>query len=166
MALITSAAGRALIRSFEKCKLKAYADPLTGGAPWTCGWGSTRGVSRDTVWTQEEADRNFELDVQDAEHMVSRYVTHPMTQGQFDAFVSIFYNVGPGSTFRDGIAHLHPDGRPSTLLRAFNSGDIGKCETEWLKWIDPNTNVTHGLLLRRQAELALFRDEQAEAVSA
>jgi GH24 family phage-related lysozyme (muramidase) len=26
------------------------------GAPWTCGWGETNGVTKDTVWTQQEAD--------------------------------------------------------------------------------------------------------------
>ncbi len=82
-----------------------------------------------------------------------------MTQGQFDAFVSIFYNVGPGNSYKDGIAHLHPDGRPSTLLRAFNDGDIGKCETEWVKWVSPGSDVEHGLRTRRMCELAMFRGE-------
>ena len=31
-----------LIRDFEGCRLTAYPDPGTGGAPWTIGWGSTR----------------------------------------------------------------------------------------------------------------------------
>lgn len=155
----TSPAGKALIQSFETCRLKAYPDPKTGGAPWTCGWGSTRGVTRDTVWTQEEADRNFELDIVAAEIMVSKYVKHETTQGQFDAFVSLFQNIGPGNSFKDGIAFIHPDGHPSKLLRAFNEGDLGTCETEWLHWISPGTSVAAGLLRRRQAELALFRGE-------
>lgn len=154
----TSAAGKALIRSFESCVLKAYADPKTGAAPWTCGWGSTRSVTPNSVWTQEQADANFELDIIEAEMMVKKYVTHEMTQGQFDAFASLFYNVGPGNQWKDGIARLH-DGRPSTLLRCFNTGDSGRCEDEWLKWISPGTLVAHGLLRRRQAELALFRGE-------
>lgn len=155
----TSAAGIALIKRFETCRLKAYPDPKTGGAPWTCGWGSTRGVSRDTVWTQEEADRSFMRDLEDSELLVSKYVTHETTQGQWDAFVSLFQNVGPGNQYRDGIAYLHPDGRPSTLLRAFNDGDMAKCENEWTKWISPGSAVAHGLLNRRMAELALFRGE-------
>ena len=157
--MITSPAGKALIQRFESCKLKAYPDPKTGGAPWTCGWGETAGVTPDTWWTQQEADRRFGEAVEARELLVSKYVTHPMTQGQFDAFVSLFYNVGPGNEYKDGIAHLHPDGRPSTLLRKFNDGDIGGCEDEWCKWISPGSNVAHGLMLRRQAELALFRGD-------
>lgn len=152
----TSAAGKALVQSFETCRLKAYPDPKTGGAPWTCGWGSTHGVTPDTVWTQEEADTHFEQDIADAEALVVRYVTHETTQGQFDAFVSIFQNVGPGSQNKDGIGRLK-NGAPSTLLRKFNAGDINGAETEWLKWISPGTNVTKGLLRRRMAELDLFR---------
>lgn len=153
-----SAKCKALVQSKETCRLKAYPDPRTGGAPWTCGWGSTRGVTPDTVWTQEEADAHFEQDIADAEALVRRYVTHEMTQGQFDAFVSIFQNVGPGNPDRDGIGRLK-NGNPSTLLRKFNDGDIGSCETEWVKWISPGSNVARGLLLRRQAELVLFRSE-------
>lgn len=154
----TSLAGQRLIQSFEECRLKAYPDPKTGGAPWTCGWGSTRDVTPDTVWTQDEADRNFARDLVDAEMMVTKYVTHEMTQGQFDAFVSIFQNVGPGNKWKDGIGRLK-SGMPSTLLRKFNAGDIGGAETEWVKWISPGSNVSNGLLRRRRAELALFRGE-------
>jgi lysozyme len=153
----TSDRGKALIKSFEHCVLEAYPDPASGGEPWTCGWGSTRGVGPDTVWTPSQADAAFEVDVAEAERLVNRFVTHAMTQGQFDAFVSIFYNVGPGNSTRDGIAYLR-SGRPSTLLRKFNEGDIAGCENEWLKWISPNNpRVTRGLLRRRMAELELFR---------
>jgi lysozyme len=155
----TSRAGIDLIKRFESCRLKAYPDPQTGAAPWTCGWGETEGVTPDTWWTQDECDRRLAVAIEAREAMVSRYVTHAMTQGQFDAFVSIFYNVGPGNQYKDGIAHLHPDGRPSTLLRKFNDGDIGGCENEWLKWISPGSKDEHGLKNRRMAELALFRGE-------
>lgn len=160
----TSDKGVALVWSFEDCRLKAYADPKTGGAPWTCGRGSTRGVTPTTVWTQQEADDNARQDLAEAEALVERYVTHPMTQGQFDAFVSIFQNVGagrpdrPGHEGRDGIAFLRT-GHPSTLLRKFNDGDIGGAEAEWPKWDSPGSAAEAGLRRRRYAELALFRGE-------
>jgi lysozyme len=157
----TSARGKKFVQSFETCRLRAYPDPKSGGAPWTCGWGSTIGVTQDTVWTQEEADRHFEYDIACAEALVRHYVTHEMTQCQFDAFVSIFQNVGPGKKGeKSGIAVLR-EGGPSTLLRKFNDGDIGGCETEWTKWVSPGTAVEHGLMRRRQAELAMFRGEPA-----
>jgi lysozyme len=152
----TSAAGRALIQGKESCRLVAYPDPKTGGAPWTCGWGETEGVTPTTVWTQAEADSRFERSLAKVEALVRHYVTAPMTQGQFDAFVSIFYNVGPGSEIKDGIGRLR-NGEPSTLLRKFNAGDLAGTEAEWVKWISPGSSVSHGLYLRRVAELELFK---------
>lgn len=41
----------------EGCKLKAYPDPLSGGYPFTIGWGHAGlGIGPDTVWTQAQAD--------------------------------------------------------------------------------------------------------------
>jgi lysozyme len=154
----TSAAGIALIKFFESCVLKAYPDPKTGGAPWTCGWGETSGVTPDTWWTQSEADRRLAESIEARELIVSRYVTAPMTQGQFDAFVSIIFNVGPGNQYKDGICRLK-DGRPSTLLRKFNAGDVAGAEVEWMKWVSPGSAVENGLRNRRAAELKLFRGE-------
>lgn len=156
--MITSEAGYDLIKRFESCRLKAYPDPKSGGDPWTCGWGETRGVTPDTWWTQDEADRRLVESVRAVENIVSRHVTHEMTQGQFDAFVSIIFNVGPGNQWKDGICRLK-DGRPSTLLRKFNEGDEAGAETEWMKWVSPGSNVENGLKNRRMAELALFRGE-------
>ncbi len=36
------ACGIDLIKRFEGCHLKAYPDPLSGGKPYTVGWGSTK----------------------------------------------------------------------------------------------------------------------------
>ena len=48
--------GLELIKHFEGCSLEAYPDPGTGGVPWTIGYGSTVGVSKGMVITQEEAE--------------------------------------------------------------------------------------------------------------
>lgn len=44
------------IQTDEGCKLHAYPDPLSGGDPWTVGYGATgAAIGPDTVWTQDEA---------------------------------------------------------------------------------------------------------------
>jgi lysozyme len=157
-----SAAGRALLHEFEDCVLVAYPDPKTGGEPWTCGWGETEGVTPTTCWSQAEADRRFEASLAKREAIVLREVKVPLTQGQFDAMVSILYNVGegrvdrPGVRGKDGIIRLR-DGRPSTLLRKLNAGDYEGAGLEFLKWISPGSAVENGLRRRRKAELVLFR---------
>ncbi len=179
--MITSKPGLDLIREFESCHLRAYPDPNSGlarecrrvgvsihqyrqvrdwrtftGSPWTCGWGSTGpDVKPDTEWSQFMADRRFIEDVAIREEIIKRHVTVPMTQGQFDAMVSIVYNVGMGSSVRDGIIRLK-NGQPSTLLRKLNAGDVKGAADEFDKWISKGTPVENGLRRRRAAEKLMF----------
>ncbi|WP_082755106.1 lysozyme [Variovorax sp. PAMC 28711] len=152
----TSKRGVDLIKQFESCKLVAYPDPKTGGDPWTVGWGATgRGIGRGTIWEQSQADQRLAVDIAEREAIVSANVTVPMTQGQFDAMVSIVFNVGAGSASRDGIIRLK-DGRPSTLLRKLNAGDYEGASLAFDSWVSPGSNVEKGLRRRRAAERAVF----------
>lgn len=154
---VTSQDGIDLIKSFESCKLKSYPDPKTGGIPWTVGWGSTGSdIGPNTIWSQEYADNQLIFDILQRETIVKKYVTIELTQGQFDAMVSIIFNVGSGSSNRDGIIRLK-NGNPSTLLRKLNDYDYTGAAIEWLKWISPGSSVSNGLLRRRNAELVLFK---------
>jgi lysozyme len=151
----TGAEGIALIQRFENCELEAYPDPKTGGVPWTIGWGHTAGVMPGDRCTQEQADEWLGEDLQEVEDLVARHVEAGLTQEQHDAMVSIIYNVGRGSASRDGIIRLK-SGRPSTLLRKLNEGDIAGAADEFSKWVSPGSNVERGLKRRRVAERALF----------
>lgn len=147
----TSEKGQALIKSFESCKLKAYPDPKTGGAPWTIGWGHTGPeVKPGLVWTQAQADETFIVDLADFERDVESLVKVPLTQGQFDALVSFAYNVG-SDIDEDDIAEGLGD---STLLKKLNAGDYAGAADEFPKWRKPIS--LPGILRRRQAERALF----------
>lgn len=156
----TSAKGIALLHSFEDLRLHAYPDPKTGDEPWSIGWGNTqymdgRKVKKGDVITKAQADEDFLFDLQDFERQVTDAVKVPLTQGQFDALVSIVYNVGPGSKYKDGIIRLK-DGRPSTLLRKLNAGDYRGASDQFDVWISKGSAVENGLRRRRAAEKALF----------
>ncbi len=160
----TSANGIALLHEFESCRLKAYPDPKTGGAPWTIGWGHCgHDVHKGLTWTQELADAVFEEDLEEREALVTRHVTAPLTQGQFDALVSIIYNVGAGGSRKDGIIRLKK-GQPSTLLLKLNAGDYAGCQAEFHKWISKGSSVENGLRRRRKAEAALFAGDDWRTV--
>lgn len=147
----TGAKGQALIKSFESCKLKAYPDPKTGGAPWTIGWGHTGPeVKPGLVWTQAQADAAFLSDLAVFERDVTSLVKVPLTQNQFDALVSFAYNVGSDIDADDNAEGLGD----STLLKKLNAGDYAGAADEFLKWRKP-INLP-GILRRRKAERALF----------
>ena len=51
----------AQVKRDEGCRLTAYPDPLSGGDPWTIGYGATGpSIGPGTVWTQERADADLE----------------------------------------------------------------------------------------------------------
>lgn len=151
-----SDAGIALIKEFETCELVAYPDPGTGGAPWTIGWGHTGAVHEGDTCTQEEADAWLMEDIAKAERCADRALHVAVTQGQYDAFVSLIYNIGPGVKHgRDGIIILS-SGAPSTFLRKLNAGDDIGAADEIPKWNKSGGRVMAGLTRRRIAERDLF----------
>jgi len=50
----------------EGLRLKAYPDPLSGGPPWTIGYGHTGPeVHKGLVWTQEQAETALLADIEE-----------------------------------------------------------------------------------------------------
>ena len=140
----TSTKGIALIKSAEGLRLKAYPDPGTGGLPWTIGYGSTSGVTRNMVITEVQAEQMLAADLVRFERIVERLVQVPLPQGQFDALVSFTYNVGEGNFTN------------STLLRKLNAGDTPGAAEQFSRWVHAGGKVLPGLVKRRAAERALF----------
>ncbi|HBV1538851.1 TPA: lysozyme [Citrobacter freundii] len=145
----TSHEGIALIKGFESCRLTAYPDPGTGGAPWTIGYGWTHPIDGKPVKPgmtidQETADRLLKTGLVSYENDVLKLVRVKLTKGQFDALVSFAYNVGSRAL------------STSTLLKKLNAGDIKGAADEFLRWNKAGGKVLNGLTRRREAERALF----------
>lgn len=141
-----------LIKASEGFRSRPYLDGK--GVP-TIGYGSTyypsgkRVTMDDTPISQVEAlallmDRL----IHEYGPQVSRLVSVPLTQGQFDALTDFVYNLGAG--------HL----ASSTLLRLLNAGLYAQAADEFGKWTD---HGTPGLITRRAAEKALFLGTEASA---
>lgn len=135
-------AGTALIKDFEKCRLVAYKP--TPDDVWTCGWGSTKGVTETTVWTAEEADAHFLEDVAWAEECVTKAITRPLTQNEADSLISLCFNIGCGAF------------SGSTLVRMINAGDFDGAAEQFKRWNKQAGKELAGLTWRRAAEAALF----------
>lgn len=150
-ALRTSDRGIAIIHSFEGCKLTAYPDPGTGGKPWTIGWGSTtdengQPIPPGTVWTQERADSRFKAHLAKFEDGVHAALDGaPTTQNQFDALVSLSYNIGTQALAE------------STLMRLHRLGQYDGAAEQFHKWVNAGGKRMAGLVRRRAAEAKLYR---------
>lgn len=155
----TSTNGVQVLHYFEQCRLKAYPDPATGGAPYTIGWGDTGpDVKPGLIITQDEADARFAKRlVREFEPGVAGAITKMPSQAQFDGMVCLAYNIGLGNF------------RASTLVRKFNAGDFAGAAEQFLVWNKAAGKVMLGLRRRRAAERALFlgmNGDQAIAVGA
>jgi GH24 family phage-related lysozyme (muramidase) len=145
--LDVSKKGLDLIKQFEGCKLAAYPDPGTGGAPWTIGYGHTGAeVKKGLVWTQAQADSALADDVSRFADGVSALLgSAPTSQGQYDAMVSLAFNVGLGNL------------KESTLLRLHKEGDYAGAADQFARWRFAAGKELPGLVKRRAAEAALYR---------
>lgn len=145
-----SAAGLQLIENSEGFSSTVYND--VAGIP-TIGYGHRvrPGESFPDGVTQAQAQAILSSDVQTAEAAVTRLVTVPLTQGQFDALVDFTYNLGAGNL------------ETSTLLRDLNAGNYDAAASQLLVWDHAGGKVQPGLQARRQAEYNMFTAPAPEA---
>ncbi len=136
--------GLAALKSFEGLKLNAYPDPGSGGAPWTIGYGHTGPeVKPGLVISQRQADAYLKGDVSRFETAVRRLAPNT-TPGQFDALVSLAYNIG-----ENALAN-------STLLRLHNEGKYAESAAQFHAWRFASGKELPGLVKRRAVERALY----------
>lgn len=143
-----SDAGLDLIREFEGYhRALPNGDCIAYKCPagvWTLGWGATVGIKPGMVWTRAQAEEALLRELATFEAGVTRLVTVPLNQNEYDALVSFAYNCGLGALEK------------STILRKLNAGDrIGAADAFGM-WTKGGGKVLPGLVRRRKAEAALF----------
>ena len=131
-----------LVKTFEGCRLKAYADPV---GIMTIGWGSTGDdVYPGLTWTQEQADDRLTSDVHTFASEIDDMGLGVLTEHQRGALLSFAYNVGAGAL------------RGSTMARRIKSGRFADAADEFLRWTKAGGRELPGLVRRRKAERAVF----------
>lgn len=154
-----SKSGIEALTKYEGLRLKVYKDQA---GYETIGYGHKLGLLEKNgtlfirgSWvdyrngiTAAQAMTLFKQDVSKFESAVSRLVTVPINQNQFDALVSLVYNIGEGAFTN------------STALKRLNAGDyqgVGEAIKMWNKvTIKGRKVVSNGLVNRRAQEVARF----------
>lgn len=135
------------IKEFEGFSAIAYrcaAGVLTVGYGHTSAAGSPK-VVEGMVVSKPEAERILRMDMQKFEIGVDHAVTVPLKQNQFDALVSLAFNIGM------------PAFNKSTLLKKLNRGDYEAVPAEIMKWNKVGGREIMGLTRRRRAETKMWR---------
>ena len=113
--------------------------PLPGDKP-TIGFGTTDGVRMgDTITPPKALERKLR-DVQAFEGAIKQCVRVPLSQGEYDAYVSLAYNIGSKAFCG------------STLVRELNAGNYDAACKQILRWDKFKGKPVRGLTLRRERE--------------
>jgi lysozyme len=122
------------------------------GRVWTIGYGHTAGVSRNSKpLTKKQATDLLDHDLNHAyapavEGQLYAYrIRRFLTQNQFDALVSLAYNLGPGI-----LSPIH------TIGQELKAKHWQKAADAFLLYDHSGGRVLAGLTRRRKAERALF----------
>lgn len=145
-----SNAGLAFVKSWEGFEPNAYRD-IAG--VWTIGYGHTEGFkdgrfTESSTVTECESQDLLREDISSRESAIMNAVSVELQQNEFDALVSLVYNIGAGNFQR------------STVLRRLNQGDRDGAADAFLWWNKARVGgalcEVRGLTRRRIAERAMF----------
>lgn len=140
--------GLRLVKSFEgyhtRLKDGSCAAYLCPARVPTIGWGCTEGVKLGMVWTEAEAEAALRREIAKFENAVNTSVTVEINQNEFDAMVSLAYNIGAAGFKR------------SSVLRRLNKGDRSGAARAFHMWNRGGGRILAGLVSRRAREAALF----------
>ena len=141
-----SPSGIDLICNFEGLRLSAYDD---GVGVWTIGFGTTKypngiRVKKGDTCTVAQARSYMQHDLKEFEQTVNSAVKTEVNQNQFDALVSLAYNIGTNA-FKN-----------STLIKQLNEGNYKAAANQFDAWVNAGGKRMQGLVNRRATEKALF----------
>lgn len=136
-ALAVSAAALVGIATHEGYRGEAYKDAV---GVTTIGYGETKGVKIGDKTTPERALVQLLTSTEKHADAIRSCIKVPLYQHEFDAYVSLSYQIGAGAFCR------------STLIKKLNKGDyIGACN-ELDKWVYAGGKKLPGIVKRRQKE--------------
>lgn len=144
--MTTSEKGIEFIINEEGEKLTAYICPA---GVLTIGVGHTgKDVVPGMKITKEKSRELLKLDLRRFEDTVNKSIKVTLKQHEFDALVSLAFNIGASAFSK------------STLVKRINAGtDIKEIETEWKKWRKGGGKVLPILVRRREREVKMYKGE-------
>lgn len=148
VALALTASALVGLASYEGYQSAAYI-PIPGDVP-TIGFGETKGVRMGDKTTPVRALATLLQSAQAHADGVRACVKAPLFQREFDAYVSLAYNIGVQAFCG------------STLVRKANALDYPGACAEILRWDRAGGRQVPGLTKRRQAEFSTCIGEPAQ----
>lgn len=139
-----------LVKYFEGFEACAYCDPLSGGEPYTIGYGTTVYPSGDKVrlgdkTSESQAEVYLTTDLNDCYGVQQKRIPTwaRMSPQQQAAILSFAYNLG---------FHFYESSGFDTISRNLREANWDEVPDTLLMYCNPGTSVEAGLKRRRAAE--------------
>jgi len=139
--LTISKRGLDFIKRREELRLTSYQDI---GGVWTMGYGHTGSVLAKQTISITQAESLLRQDIGWAEHAIRTLVTSPLSQNEYDALVSLVFNIGQHNFAK------------STVLKKLHVMDYEGAADAFLMWDKVDGKVSKGLMNRRRDERLFF----------
>jgi lysozyme len=138
-------AGVKQIAKFESFSPTIYRD---SAGNQTIGYGHLITVSDGSIYdngiTQDQALKLLHADISTAEKSVNNLVKVPLNQNQFNALVSLVFNIGSGNFAK------------SSILRELNRGNYRQAASDFALYNRADHKINIGLIKRRDIEASIF----------
>lgn len=146
-----------LIKKFEGDELSVYKDvaglDTIGAGHLITDEDRASGIFDSGKITQEQSDALLLQDLDNIQRQVRGCLTQNVTQEQYDALVSMAFNIGGGAFCK------------STLVKKLNNANYVEAPNEMMRWtkatVNGNLTLIQGLVNRRIAEATLFAEAPA-----
>lgn len=113
--------------------------PLPGDK-WTYGFGTTDNVKKGDAITPPKALERKLADIEKFEKALKQCVTVALHPYEYDAYISLSYNIGSTAFCT------------STLVKLLNAGEYASACEQILRWDKFKGTAVKGLTIRRQSE--------------
>lgn len=141
--MIISQKGIDLIKKFEGFSDKEYICPA---GKTTIGYGHV--ILADEHFqepmTRREAENLLKKDLEPRQKSLNSFLKVKVNQNQFDALMSLIYNIGVGNF------------QKSTLLKFVNDRLFDKVPDQFIRWCYISGEKSTGLINRREEEIKLW----------
>ena len=148
--LSLSAAGGVFLASKEGTVQRTYLDSI--GIPTVCTGHTGPEVKMGQFYTPEQCQEILRKDVGSVQYMIQRAIKVPLYQYEYDALVSLCFNIGNTAC------------STSTLFKIINNGDYAAAAAQFPRWrfaggkdCAVRANNCYGVYLRRLDESNLWK---------
>ncbi|CAI1500377.1 lysozyme [Serratia entomophila] len=147
---VLSEKGFDFIKESRRCCLSSYVNQDGERA---IGYGYRKNIFPGKVITELTALSLLQADIMECEKRLNEIVMIPLAQHRFDAILSLFYDVGPGSPGKKSGVEILKSGSVSPMLTLINDAKFDAASEYFSYW-----GVTGGCVNfhLREAEKNLF----------